>query len=172
MDESGISKGTFYNYFSSKGELVKAIFQTLHTNLAKEMNDLLIGQDRADIEIFIKQVELQMKMNRRNKLFSLVEEVFTSHDTDLKSFIKHFQLVQIKWYMNRFIDLFGEEKKPYLLDCSVMFLGILHHHFHFQLMADGKGKVEPLIRYCVNRLIAIVNDAAETRRSSCSPHSY
>ncbi len=169
LDDSGISKGTFYNYFSSKGELAKAIFKSLHLNLNKQINDLLIGQDRSDIEIFIKQIELQMKMNRKNKLFALVEEIFVSNDTDMKKFVKQVQLIQLKWYYNRFIDLFGEEKKPYLLDCAVIFLGILHHHFHFQLMASGSSRVEPVIRYSVNRIVTVVDELAETGEQLLDP---
>lgn len=57
LDYSGIAKGTFYNYFSSKNELLIALFTTLYKQMEKERNDLLIGQDPSDIEIFIKQME-------------------------------------------------------------------------------------------------------------------
>ena len=33
LDYSGISKGTFYNYFSSKNELLIAIFKTIFKKL-------------------------------------------------------------------------------------------------------------------------------------------
>src|SRR5919206_2043744 len=92
IDYSGISKGTFYNYFSSKNELLMAIFTSLGQQIDQERNKLLIGQDPADIEIFIQQLELQMDFNRRNKLLTLFEEVFVSNDPSLKQFLKRFQL--------------------------------------------------------------------------------
>lgn len=88
LEYSGISKGTFYNYFSSKNELLLAIFHSLHEKLEMERNKLLIGQDPSDIEIFIKQIELQMKLNKQNKLFALFEEVFVSNDSEFKDFFK------------------------------------------------------------------------------------
>ncbi|GAA3324649.1 hypothetical protein GCM10020331_053370 [Ectobacillus funiculus] len=54
-----------------------------------ERNELLIGQDPSNIQIFMKQVELQMNTNRTNKLISFFEEVyFFSNDAELKEFIK------------------------------------------------------------------------------------
>ena len=55
IEYSGISKGTFYNYFSSKNELIIELFKTNYKQLEKDRNDLLIGQDPANFEIFIKQ---------------------------------------------------------------------------------------------------------------------
>src|SRR5690606_34032782 len=75
LDYSGISKGTFYNYFSSKNELLIALFKTIYKKLEQDRNELLIGKDPTNIEIFIKQIELQMNTNRTNKLISLFEEV-------------------------------------------------------------------------------------------------
>lgn len=54
LDGAGISKGTFYNYFPSKGELFIAIFRSFYTKIRHDREKLLIGQDSADIEIFIQ----------------------------------------------------------------------------------------------------------------------
>ena len=43
LDSSGISKGTFYNYFTSKGELLIAIFKNLQLEIEKEKNEILIA---------------------------------------------------------------------------------------------------------------------------------
>lgn len=171
LDYSGISKGTFYNYFSSKGELLIAIFKTLHDILEKERNTLLIGQDRSNIEIFIKQLELEMKINHKNKLFSLFEEAFLSNETELKEFFNRFQFVQLKWFFTRFVDIFGEEKKPYLLDCAVMFIGIFHSNFRYRFMRNENGPtVDQVTRYSVTRLLKMVNEVAETGQQLLDPN--
>jgi AcrR family transcriptional regulator len=170
LEYSGISKGTFYNYFSSKGELLIAIFKTLQETLEKEQNSLLIGQDRSNIEVFIKQLELQMKINHKNKLFSLFEEAFLSNEAELKEFFKGFQFEQLGWFFTRFVDLFGEEKKPYLLDCAVMFTGIFHSNFRYSFLANENGpKVDQVIRYSVARLVKMVNEVAETGQQLLDP---
>ncbi len=159
---SGISKGTFYNYFSSKSELLIALFRTIYKQLEKERNDLLIGQDPSNIEIFIKQLELQLETNRANKLISLFEEVIFSNDEELKQYIKRGQLRILQWKYHRFIEIFGEDKEPYLLDCAVMFMGILHNNLKYNNLAHGSNaSLSKIVRYCVSRIVKIVDEVAE-----------
>ncbi|MBM7619913.1 AcrR family transcriptional regulator [Bacillus tianshenii] len=171
LDFSGISKGTFYNYFSSKNELLIELFKTIYTKLEKDRADLLIGKDPADINIFIQQIEMQMHTNRANKLISLFEEVFFSKDEELKEFIKRGQLRMIRWIYERFIDLFGEEKKPYLLDCSIMFMGILNHNIKFNLMGqeNATASIHRVVKYSVERIVQVVNEVAQTKDQLIAP---
>jgi AcrR family transcriptional regulator len=163
LDYSGISKGTFYNYFSSKNELLVAIFKTIFTQIDYDQNELLIGQNPADIEIFIKQIELQMKTNRKNKLLALFEEVMVSNDEDLKQFIKRGQLITIRWLYRRFIDIFGESKKPYLLDCAIMFMGILQNNIKFYYMVhESSESINQVVRYSLERIVKMVDEVAKS----------
>ena len=161
LDYSGISKGTFYNYFSSKNELLLAIFKTIYKKLEEDRNELLIGQDPSNIDIFIKQIELQMKTHRANKLVTLFEEVHFSNDEDLKQYIKEGQLRILRWIYRRFIDIFGDSKKSYLLDCSIMFMGILHHNLKFHAIAYGSNaSVYQVVHYSVERIVKMVEEIA------------
>lgn len=161
LDYSGISKGTFYNYFSSKNELLITLFITVYKKLEKDLNELLIGQDPSDIEVFIKQIELQMKTNRANRLLTLFEEVLVLNDPDFKEFMKQGQFRMLRWLYNRFIDIFGESKKPYLLDCAIMFMGILHQNLKYQAIATQLNpSIHRVVRYSVERLVKMVDEVA------------
>ncbi|WP_404448343.1 TetR/AcrR family transcriptional regulator [Sutcliffiella horikoshii] len=163
LDESGIAKGTLYNYFSSKNELLIALFKTLYKKMEKERNDLLIGQDPSDINIFIKQFVLQMETNRANKLISLFEEVIFINDSELKDFIQKSQLRMLRWVHQRFLEIFGEGKREYLWDCAIMYLGILNHGIRYYTMThDKKLDIHKVVQYSVNRLVKIVEDVAES----------
>jgi AcrR family transcriptional regulator len=163
LDYSGISKGTFYNYFSSKNELLIGIYKSIYKKLEKDKNDLLVGQDPSDIEIFIKQIELQMITNRKNKLIALFEEVMASNDNDLKQFILRSRLNSLHWYYKRLVEIFGEDKRPYLLDCAIMFQGILQINVHYNRMAYETGeKISQVVRYSVSRLVKMVEDVVES----------
>jgi AcrR family transcriptional regulator len=163
LNDSGISKGTFYNYFSSKNELLMAIFNSLNRKIDKERNDLLIGQDPSNIEIFIQQIELQMAFNQRNKLITLFEEVFVSNDPTLKEFLKRAQIMQLRWTYNRLVDIFDRSKAPYLLDCAIMFTGMLHHNIHFYFLTNqSDANIKPVIRYTVGRLEKLVDEVKKS----------
>ncbi|CAM3581241.1 TetR/AcrR family transcriptional regulator [Cytobacillus oceanisediminis] len=170
LEYTGISKGTFYNYFSSKNELLISIFKTLHKKMEYERNQLLIGKDPSSIEVFTMQVEFQMNMNRSNNLVTLFEEVLVSHDPELMQFIKEGQLRMVHWIFQRFIEIFGEEKKPYLLDCAVMFLGILHHNVKFSTkFFEEPSSINHVIRYSVDRISKVVKEVSSAGEQLLKP---
>ncbi|KAA0546383.1 TetR/AcrR family transcriptional regulator [Bacillus sp. BGMRC 2118] len=170
LEFSSISKGTFYNYFSSKNELLIAIFSSIYKKLEKDRDALLVSQDPSDVSIFIKQIELQMKTNRENQLITLFEEVSFLNAEDLKQAIKKAQLRYLIWIYKRFIELFGEEKKPYLFDCAVMFSGILHHNMRYYALAyKSQPNIEQVVQYSVQRIQAIVEDVSESKEQLLRP---
>ncbi|WP_257147597.1 TetR/AcrR family transcriptional regulator [Bacillus sp. es.036] len=170
LEYSGISKGTFYNYFSSKNELLIALFKALYESMERKRDELLIGQDPSDLTIFKKQIELQMNTNKKNKLITLFEEVFVSNDEDLKHFLREGQKRMLRWVYNRFLELFGEEKQPYLLDGAIMFLGILHHNVKYYSIANGaSADIYPVVEYSVDRMVTIVEDASITDQQLNKP---
>jgi AcrR family transcriptional regulator len=172
LEYSGISKGTFYNYFSSKNELLMAICKKYLADLEKQRDDLLLGQSTSDIDVFIKQVELQLKMNRKNNLITLFEEIMVTDDKDLKQFFKKGQIKNIQWLYYRFIDLFGDAKKPFLLDCAIMFMGILRENLRYSNLAHQTNcDIGEVVRYSVNRLVKIVDEVYEANEQLIGPDS-
>ena len=171
LDSSGISKGTFYNYFTSKSELLKAIFKNLQFEIEKEKNEILIGHNPADIEIFIKQINVDIQHNRRNKLFFFFYEVFISKEPDLIEFLQKFEFRQIQWLYDRLVDLFGYEKKPYLFDCTILFKSMLQQCSRFYFMDHKEqNNPTPIIRFCMNRLIKIVDELSVSGEQLLTPH--
>lgn len=170
LDYSGIAKGTFYNYFSSKNELLIALITTIYKQMEQKRNELLIGKDPTDIEVFINQMELQLEMNQTNNLSILVEEVFFSHDEELKNFIKIGAFRSLRWIYERFVAIFGEDKKPYLLDCASMFMGILNQsHKNFSIAEKQPHSIPRVVRYSVNRIIKIVEEVSESGEQLLDP---
>ncbi|OCA83279.1 TetR family transcriptional regulator [Bacillus sp. FJAT-27225] len=161
LDLSGISKGTFYNYFSSKNELLIALIKSIRKQSESDLNELLIGQKRSDINVLIKQVELHLKTNRTNKLLSLYDEAIVSNDPELKNLLRDNYLRNLRWIYHRFIDIFGEEKKQYLLDCSVLFLGILQQNLKIISLAQSSfPTIREIVKYSVNRIVTIVEEVS------------
>ena len=173
LEYSGISKGTFYNYFSSKNELLIAIFKNVFKQVEQGRNELLIGQDPSNIEIFIKQIEIQLKTNYENKLISLFEEVYFSKDEELKQYIKLSNLLSLNWLYERSTDLFGESKKPYLIDCAIMFTGILQHTLKYNHFAyENDISIHKIVRYCVKRMIKIIDEVADADEQLIKPELF
>ena len=161
LDYSGISKGTFYNYFSSKNELLMDIFRTAFRKMEVDRNGLLLGQDPGNPEIFIYQIEFQMTANRENKIVPLFEEVFFSGDKELKQFIEVGQMKTLRWLSDRLGDITDEICQPYLLDAAVMLNGILLQTIRFHRKAHGEAaSSQPVVRYSVTRILNMLEEVA------------
>lgn len=173
LEYSGISKGTFYNYFASKNDLLIALLNMLYKKIEKERDELLIGQEPANIEVFIEQLQLQMEMNRTNGLTDLFEEVIYQNDEDLKKLIKLRHISLLQWTFQRFIDIFGEDKRPYLLDCAVMFMGILNSNIKYYSIAYGtNANLEKAVVYSVERISKVVWETTEARDQLINPEIF
>ncbi|KAB7666273.1 TetR/AcrR family transcriptional regulator [Bacillus sp. B1-b2] len=167
---SGISKGTFYNYFSSKNELLISIFKHIYGNLELERKQLLIGKDKEDVTIFIKQIELLIRTNNKYKVISLFEEILFTNDTELKAYIKKRRIHELNWVYHRLLDIFGPTKQAFLLDCAIMLIGMLHNNIYFHTLAyQDQTNVERIVEYSVNRVINMISGLTETKESLLDP---
>lgn len=170
LDYSGISKGTFYNYFSSKNELFKMLLQTLWDHVVKERDQLLIGREVSDVEVFIQQIECMLDVSSANKLSLLFEEIIFSKEDDMKQVIRKVEFQMLRWYSRRFSDLLGQDLKAYVLDGAVMFSGMLRQCIkYYALAGHGDTKLQSVVRYSVNRILQLIRDAAHAEEQLLQP---
>ncbi|QFG00701.1 TetR/AcrR family transcriptional regulator [Psychrobacillus glaciei] len=158
LDHSGISKGSFYNYFSSKSELFKAVFNLILENMQIERDKLLIGEEVSDINIFKEQISFIMKLNKKNKLNQLIDDVLVSSDPDLIKFIKQFKLLFLHWVYERFLDIFPRDKEIYLMDCAVIFTGVVQNILYMSHTLKTTFKMKEIVNYSMDRVITILED--------------
>ncbi|WP_231574023.1 TetR/AcrR family transcriptional regulator [Paenibacillus sp. FSL R5-0345] len=169
LNHSRISKGSFYNYFPSKGDLFKAVFTSIHIQLEEGRNSLIIGQDPSDIKIFAEQIQLVMKINKKNKLLQLVEDALVSNDPDLITFIKKTKFSLLTWVYERFLHIFPEDKKPYLLDGAIIFNGILQNMLQINSAMNEVITSEQIINYCTTLIQTIVEEVSQRGIQLISP---
>lgn len=168
LDVSGIAKGTFYKYFSSKDDLLIAVVKSVFQKMDIERDNVLVGGDVSNIELFIKQYVVQLQIIEQNKLFTLFDEGIILNDPTFKQFIKTYQLKMLKWTFERFMQIFGKDKERYLLDCAIMFMGILHHHLKYSVMGRKK-EIDKIVRYSVKRIDWILKELKETHEQLNEP---
>ena len=127
IKQANISKGTFYNYFSSKNECFLAILENTRYEASLRRHELLDGQDKTDRTILAKQVAVLMQLNREQNLFALFEGIFNSTDDELKSYLSHHRLYEVQWMTSRLIDVYGEQSRPYTYEASILLFGMMQH---------------------------------------------
>lgn len=157
LEGSKISKGTFYNYFTSKNECLVAILEYVNEETFVRRRELLIGEKKSDKHVLAKQIAVRMQINREENLFMLFEAIFHSGDQELRDFVKKNHLKELFWLSERLIDIYGEKASPYALDGAVLLLGMMQQIFHIWAAASNNlGEVDTLVLYVLRRMDDII----------------
>ncbi|EGP8574614.1 TetR/AcrR family transcriptional regulator [Listeria monocytogenes] len=151
VDAAGISKGTFYNYFTSKEELAIVIFKQEYSVLHQRL-EYTMGLDGTKKDNFTENGEIL------NITFSQ-----TMIDDDFNAFLQNVRLKNMEWVKYQLLEVYGEETKPYINDITMLLSGMAAMY----VFASGSknvntGLIERAIPYVVRRLDALVKDILES----------
>lgn len=127
LDKALISKGTFYNYFSSKVECFTSIMEQTRYEASLLRHEMLLNQDITDENLLLEQILVLMQINKKQNLASLFENIFQSNDRELRNLLERYRLLEIEWVSNRFTDIFGEKVRPFSLELAILFFAMVHH---------------------------------------------
>lgn len=163
LNESQISKGTFYNYFSSKNECLIAILDLGQEETIIRRQELLIGRDISDKIILAEQISIRQQVNRDHNLFPIFEAIFHSGDPELSSFAKKNHVAELRWLAGRLVDVYGKPTTPHASDCAVLMLGMLHHMQQAR-SASSTEEVDTLelVKFIMRRMDSIIPTMIET----------
>ena len=163
LDAAKISKGTFYNYFSSKNECLKAILELGRDETMIRRRELLIGQDASDKKVLAGQITIRQEVNRDHNLLPIFEAIFHSDDPDLRAFAKKYHIAELAWLSNRLVDVYGNDAAPYVPDCAVLMFGMLQHMTHIRSAStEGDIDIEELVNFTLRRMDSIMPTMIET----------
>ncbi|ANU23997.1 TetR/AcrR family transcriptional regulator [Planococcus donghaensis] len=157
LDEAGVSKGTFYNYFSSKSECLMAIMDSIGSEIRQQRLVAAVGLPPNDPEVLAQQLHIRIKLNLEKNLFALYESIFYSQDPELKAFSVKQYTLEMEWLSSRIIDVFGKEAIPYALENAAFVHGYVHQLIHlWRLSSTDDLPAENLAAFVIRRLQATI----------------
>lgn len=161
LEKSGISKGTFYNYFPSKKELLLGIFEKIHMETEKRRMEVLAGRKRNDKKGFVEQIRVKMEVAKENNLFALFYGVLVSGDRELKRMVQQYYFDELCWLQKRLIEVLGEQIKDYSLDLAVLLHGMVQNMIHFAVNAEIEIEISDIISYAMRRIEMISSNVVQ-----------
>lgn len=164
IHEAQISKGTFYNYFTSKNECLIAILQESREDASNRRHELIFGQDPKDIHILAKQIAVLMHINREQNLLQIFESIYHSNDDALKKVITKHHLQELEWLSSRLVEVYGEEISFMSYECSIQVFAMIQHTIR-TLFAAKEHHVEPesVVMMALRNIDAIIPRMRETK---------
>ena len=127
IEKANISKGTFYNYFSSKNDCIADILEFLRYDASQQRVAMQIGKDPQDRDVFVEQITILIRLNEERNLQALFEAILHSNETELKKLVLQHRGFEVEWLSNRFIEVMGEEIREYAFEGTILFYGMLQH---------------------------------------------
>jgi AcrR family transcriptional regulator len=163
LDEAGVSKGTFYNYFTSKTECLIAIMDSIGSEIRQKRMAAAVGKPFNDPEVLAQQLCIRIQLNREKNLFALYESIFYSQDEELKKFAKEIYINEINWIKSRIIEVFGEKAEPYALENAAVVHGSIQQLIHIWKYSNTEElPTDELAAFVIRRLTAALTQQIDS----------
>lgn len=162
INESKISKGTFYNYFSSKNECIIAIIDNAKEETELKRRELLLHQDLGNKDILIQQLIVRMDVYKKQNLVPIFLVIFHSQDSELRDIIKNNHYEEVKWLSKRIVDVYGGKSRKCSVDCAILLLGMIQQMQHPWTVKSKEVSSTELVNYVMNRMDSIMCDLVES----------
>ncbi len=134
ISSANVSKGTFYNHFSSKVQCLIAILEEAREEIITARIEVALNTKPDDKNVLLKQLALVAYVHRRQNLIQIFEAIFKNNEPELKQVIEKQLIREIEWLASRFIDVYGEQIREYSYECAVQALAMIQHSFRIIAM--------------------------------------
>ena len=125
FESANISKGTFYNYFSSKDELILRIIRETYAKIRQEVEEVLFGKLVSDPAIFQKQLETYLTQIHAYNLYDLMRSIRQGQNHELRKLIFIEEQKDIEWMAKRLVETKGEDIVVYSYEAMTLYYGML-----------------------------------------------
>jgi AcrR family transcriptional regulator len=156
IEQANISKGTFYNYFSNKNDCIAEILEGLRYDASQIRMELQVGKDETDRFVLVEQISILTKLNRERNLNTIFEAILNSNEVELKKLVMHHRIHELEWLAGRFIDVYGDEIRPYAFELSILFYGMMHYISFTMKITNSTQPMHKTVEVLLTYLEAII----------------
>jgi AcrR family transcriptional regulator len=160
-EESGIAKGSVYSYFTSKLDIVKALFIQSDERSQQAVNDLLSTNKTKNGELLEQYLmcEFQEVLNERSFIQMFLTDELIIMDADIMAVI---QECRINYHLSQqkvIIKAYGESISPWIYDIVSLVNGLLQEYAIYLTLDDANFSIKRcahLISFFVDSTIKAV----------------
>ncbi|NUK30818.1 TetR/AcrR family transcriptional regulator [Parageobacillus sp. VR-IP] len=176
-EQSGIAKGSIYNYFKSKEEIAVSILRYYYDVLFRKMKDIADDVALSAREKFEKQLSVQIEEFYRHKelvQMHMGEQTVKVND-EVHRLVFRIRAKMLNWYRRAIEEIYGEKVRRFSLDCATMLNGMLKEYL-FYMAIDRKqlplAKMAPFLLRRLDALVASMNGREEPLLTIETMHDY
>lgn len=152
LEQAKVSKGTFYNYFSTKSQLILYIIKKVDEKVDEQQNMLLLDGSLYDKQLFYSQLRVKHSVYGTEKISELYNISLGENDEELQSYMKESHYKELNWLAKRLIDVYGKEIEKSAMDLSTHFIGGLGYQFRYSDQIKVNINSSDILDYNILRL--------------------
>ena len=163
-ENCGIAKGSFYNYFKSKEELLVSIFKYFYEELTDSLHELELETSLTNRNRFLKQIAVHIdKMTENTNLIKmLMQEQMVHISKELDDFLLYIHEDGMIWFKRKITELYPELSTSFLPDCAIMIDSLFKGYMGILIRNKEAFKVELLPKFLLNRMDSIIETIQKT----------
>ncbi|MFS0560800.1 TetR/AcrR family transcriptional regulator [Terribacillus sp. 179-K 1B1 HS] len=152
LEQAKVSKGTFYNYFSTKSQLILYIIQKVDEKVEEQQNMLLLEGNLYDKQLFYSQLRVKHSIYGTEKISELYNISLGENDEGLQKYMTESHYKELNWLARRLIDVYGNEIEESAMDLSTHFIGGLGYQFRYSDQIKLNINSSDILNYNILRL--------------------
>ncbi|MFD9628929.1 TetR/AcrR family transcriptional regulator [Peribacillus muralis] len=158
VEKCGIAKGSFYNYFKSKEELLVSIFKHFYEALMDSLLDLELDASLSNKEKFLRQISVQIEhmTGNTNLIKMLMQEQMFHISKELDQFLHYIHEEGLIWNKRKIMELYPELPAEYLPDSTIMLDSLFKGYMSILMRKKDAFEVELFPNFFLNRLDSLI----------------
>lgn len=157
-EKCGIAKGSFYNYFKSKEELLVSIFKYYYEALTDSLLDLELDASLSSKDKFLRQITVHIEhvTGNTNLIKMMMQEQMIHISKELDRFLHYIHEEGMIWFKRKIIELYPGLSADLLPDCTIMLDSLFKGYIGILIRKKNAFEVELLPKFILNRMDSII----------------
>ena len=157
-EKCGIAKGSFYNYFKSKEELLVSIFKYYYEALTDSLLDLELDASLSSKDKFLRQITVQIEhmTGNTNLIQMLMQEQMLHISEELDRFLHYIHEEGLIWFKRKIIEIYPGLSADLLPDCTIILDSLFKGYIGILIRKKNAFDVELLPSFMLNRMDSII----------------
>ncbi|MGP4072289.1 TetR/AcrR family transcriptional regulator [Piscibacillus sp. B03] len=150
-EHAGVAKGSFYNYFESKDELIVSIYDYYYATIMERMKEA--KQESNPRDALMKQLEIYFDFIIENKpliVMLLRDQVPLGRDAE--SFIIQTRQQNFNWTRDNIVAIYGDAIKPFENDAAIILEGMINSYTNWLVVDESTINREKLPQFITSQL--------------------
>jgi len=154
----GFAKGTLYNYFESKEDVMLSIMKYYFEKIRLETENIAKNHSLTTKEVFRQQIYFQLKecVKHRDFIEMHIREYAIHVNEEIQEFLIEIKANRLRWLVKCLRNVYGQKIELYILDLATMINGFLREYLEYIILDKKEIDIFLLSKFLIDTMDNLV----------------